>query len=156
VITVLLICHSILAVTLLGALTHQSISIWWPARAGSNSGFVTSLRSVHAAKYVNAVIVLYLATAIIGGFFLYPTYRVFVRTFLERLGRLPVVGSFELKENLTAIGLGLLPAYWYYWRQPLAPEHARNRGLVTLFLTLIVWWGFLVGHVINNIRGFGL
>jgi hypothetical protein len=67
-----------------------------------------------------------------------------------------VVGAFELKENLVAIGLGLLPVYWYYWRQPLAADDARNRRLITLFLTLIAWWGFLVGHVINNIRGFGL
>jgi hypothetical protein len=156
VITVMLICHSILAVTLVGALTHQSISLWWPASAGTGPGFANSVRNVHAAKYSNAVIVLYLVTAFIGGVLLYPTYRVFVRVFLEQLRRMSVVGAFELKENLVAIGLGLLPVYWYYWRQPLAADDARNRRLITLFLTLIAWWGFLVGHVINNIRGFGL
>jgi hypothetical protein len=26
---------------------------------------------------------------------------------------------------------------------------------LTLMLAFIVWWGFLVGHVLNNIRGFG-
>ena len=99
---------------------------------------------------------LYLATAFIGGVLLYPTYRVFVRTFLEQLRRFHVVGAFELKENLTAIGLGLLPVYWLYWRAPLAVDQGRNRRLITLLLTLIVWWDFMVGHVINNIRGFGL
>lgn len=155
-ITVLLICHGVLGAILVGALTHQSISVWWPAKAGANSDIISSVRSVTAAKYTNTVVVLYLAQAILGGVFLYPTYRVFVRTFLEQLHRYPTVGSFELKENFVAIGLGLLPAYWYYWRQPLAADQARNRALVTVFLTFIVWWAFLVGHIINNIRGFGV
>jgi hypothetical protein len=155
-ITILLLCHAVLAVALVGALTHQSISVFWHAKAGAGAGFVSSVRAVTAAKYANAVIVLYLLTAFIGGVLLYPTYRVFVRTFLEQLHRYPTVGTFEMKENFVAIGLGMLPVYWYYWRQPLAPEHARVRALITLFLTFIVWWAFFVGHIINNIRGFGI
>ena len=154
--TIVLLCHAILAITLVGALTHQTISVWWPVKAGAANTFVTSVRAVNAAKYANAVVVLYLMTAILGGFFLYPTYRVFVRTFLEQLHRYPTIGLFELKENFVAIGLGMLPAYWYYWRRPLVAEQSRARGLITLVLTLIVWWGFFVGHIINNIRGFGV
>jgi hypothetical protein len=30
-----------------------------------------------------------------------------------------------------------------------------RRGIV-LVLAFIVWWGFLIGHVMNNIMGFGL
>ena len=48
----------------------------------------------------------------------------------------------------------MLPAYWFYWRRPLDPRHARPRAILTLLLAFIVWWGFLVGHVVNNIRGF--
>jgi hypothetical protein len=65
-------------------------------------------------------------------------------------------GAFELKEHFAAIGLGLLPAYWYYWRASLAPEHARTRAVLTSILAFVVWFSFLVGHVVNNIRGFGV
>jgi hypothetical protein len=27
---------------------------------------------------------------------------------------------------------------------------------VTLILAFVVWWSFLVGHITNNIRGFGV
>jgi hypothetical protein len=64
-------------------------------------------------------------------------------------------GVFELKEHFVAVGLGLLPIYWYTWRRPLEPRYARTRAALTMILALIVWWGFLTGHVLNNIRGFG-
>jgi hypothetical protein len=60
-------------------------------------------------------------------------------------------GSFELKEHFVTIGLGL-PANWYYRRRSLAPDTARIRVALTSILAFIVWWAFLVGHVINNIR----
>jgi hypothetical protein len=63
-------------------------------------------------------------------------------------------GSFGLKEHFVAVGLGMLPAYWYFWRQPLAGEQARPRAVITLILAFVVWWSFLVGHILNNIRGF--
>ena len=31
----------------------------------------------------------------------------------------------------------------------------RLRAMLTAILTFIVWWNFLVGHILNNIRGFG-
>lgn len=154
--TIFLLCHAVVAVTLVGALTHQSISVWWPVKPSGARGVIASVRAVSAAKYANAVVVLYVITAFIGGVLLYPTYRVYVRTFMEQLHRYPTVGSFELKENFVAVGLGLLPAYWYYWRAPLNAKQRRSRALVTLILTFIVWWGFFVGHIINNIKGFGI
>jgi hypothetical protein len=62
---------------------------------------------------------------------------------------------FELKEHFVAVGLGILPAYWSYWRQPLADDHVRTRAVLTAILAFIVWWSFLVGHILNNIQGFG-
>jgi hypothetical protein len=32
-------------------------------------------------------------------------------------------------------------------------SHARDRLAITAILGFIVWWDFLVGHVLNNIRG---
>jgi hypothetical protein len=151
-IIVLLILHGLLAVALLGAITHQTISVWSPAR-GTTESFVGRMRAVSATSYVNAIIVLYLLTALVGAI-LYPSYRLNVRIVLEQMQLFKQNGAFELKEHLVAIGLGMLPAYWYFWRQPLASDHARTRAVITVMLAFIVWWGFLVGHVLNNIRGF--
>ena len=149
--TVLLIVHGLLAVALLGAITHQAASVLLPASRPAGS-FVGRFRAVPGPSYVNAVVVLYLVTAVLGGV-LYTEYRVSVRTVIEQLGMWPAHGAFELKEHFAAVGLGLLPAYWYYWRSTGEP---RTRAALTAFLAVIVWWNFQVGHVLNNIRGFGV
>jgi hypothetical protein len=51
-----------------------------------------------------------------------------------------------------AMGLGLLPAYWYFWRQPQSTEYAVIRKWVTIFLAVSVWYGFLAGHTANDLR----
>jgi hypothetical protein len=151
-IVVLLIVHALLAVTLLGAITHQTISVWLPARKAAGS-FVGRVRAAPATSYANAIVVLYLATATLGAV-IYPSYRLTVRVVLQQMEMFAANGAFELKEHFVAVGLGMLPAYWYFWRQPLAPDYARTRAVITAILALIVWWSFLVGHVLNNIRGF--
>jgi hypothetical protein len=93
--------------------------------------------------------------SIILGGLIYPDYRLGIRGVLEELELRVANGSFELKEHFVAVGLGMLPAYWAFWRQPLLEEHARARAVITALLAFIIWWGFLVGHVLNNIRGFG-
>ena len=80
----LLILHGLLAVALLGAITHQTIGVWTPARGHSGS-FVGRMRAVSATSYVNAIIVLYESTAILGGVFIYPEYRLSVRIVLEQI-----------------------------------------------------------------------
>jgi hypothetical protein len=158
-ITFLLIVHGLLAVTLLGGLTHQAMSAAWPSR--SKVGIIRSFRAVKGSVYTNANIVLYLATAILGGT-IYPVYRVGVRTYLENARLYPAVGSFEIKEQFISVGLAMLPFYWLLW-QRMAQAGATGAGArtariaVTLILCFIVWYAFLVGHVLNNIRGlFGL
>lgn len=152
-ITTLLIIHGLLAVTLLGALTHQTLALWWPAHGGHS--VASSFRGVRGPIYTNTIIVLYVLTVSLGAT-MYPAYRLGVRTILEQLRMNAANGIFELKEHLVAIGLGLLPAYWYYWRQPLVPEHALARRMLTGMLALVVWFAFLTGHILNNIHGFGL
>ena len=149
----LLIIHGLLAVALLGAVTHQTIGVLLPARKTVDS-FVGRMRAVSAPSYVTAIVVLYVATAILGGM-IYPEYRLGVRVVLEQLDLWKADGAFELKEHFVAVGLGMLPAYWVFWRQPLAASHSRERAVITTTLAFIVWWSFLVGHVLNNIRGFG-
>ena len=153
-ITTLLIFHGLCAVFMLGALTHQTLSVWWPATAGGAGSVFHSFRAVRATAYANTVVVLYLLTAAMGAI-LYPTYRIGVRIFFEDLRLSAATGIFELKEHFVAVGLGLLPAYWYFWRQPLVAETATARKAITALLALIVWYSFIVGHVVSSIRGFG-
>ena len=150
-ITVLLIVHGLLAVALLGALTHQSFSVF-RSPSGGKKGFVERFRGVNGPTFVYAVVLIFLVTSL-GGGLLYPQYRIDVRTTLEDLQLRAANGVFEIKEHLVAVGLGLLPAYAYYWRLPLNPGTVVARKAVTWMLAGIVWWSYLVGHVLNNIKG---
>ena len=151
-ITVVLIVHGLLAVTLLGAITHQALSVVPRRAAAGRPSFVDRFRNVNSAAYANAVVVLFVITAI-GGALLYPQYRLDVRTALEDMQMRAANGVFEIKEHLVAVGLGVLPTYWVFWRAPLASEQASARRYLTWLLAFVVWWSFLVGHVLNNIKG---
>jgi hypothetical protein len=151
--TALLIVHGLFAVALLGAITHQTASAWLPARKPAGS-FVGRFRAVAAASYTNAIIALYVCTALLGAI-IYPEFRVSIRGVLEELDVPAAMGAFELKEHFAVVGLTVLPAYWFFWRVPLSEEHTRTRRVLTGILAFITWWNFLVGHVVNNFRGFG-
>ena len=146
----LLIIHGLVAVALLGAITHQTLSAWAPARARPGS-FFGRFRTVPSASYANAIVLLYAVSALLGAI-LYLYFRVDVRPALEQTGHWQALGLFDLKEHFVAIGLALLPAYWVCWRQPRSDEPARTRAVLTSLLAFIVWWSFLIGHVLNNIR----
>ena len=152
-ITVLLIIHGLLAVALLGAITHQAFSVGRHAPAGHRS-FVTKFATVSGGSYTAAIAVLFVITSI-GGALLYPQYRLDIRTTLEDLNMREANGAFEIKEHLAAIGLGLLPAYYYFWKNPGEGSHLAARKYLTWILAFLVWWSFLVGHILNNIKGFG-
>jgi hypothetical protein len=152
-VTALLILHGLVAVALLGAISHQTLAVWAPAEAGPKS-FFGRFRSVPSAAFANAVVALYVISALLGAI-VYLDFRIEVRPILERDGYWRAIGLFDLKEHFIAIGLGLLPAYWLCWRQAHAKELGRTRAALTAVLALVVWFGFLMGHVLNNIRGFG-
>ena len=111
-------------------------------------------RSASQPAFANAIIILYLVTALLGAI-VYLYFKVDVQPDLERDRHWQALGLFELKEDFLAIGLGLLPAYWVCWRRPLADERGWTRAALTAVLAFIIWWGFLVGHVMNDIMGFG-
>jgi hypothetical protein len=151
--TTMLIVHGLIAVALLGAITHQAAALWWPVRA-PNASFVGRFRAVPGTSYVWAIIVLYVVSFILGAW-IYTNYRYTSRLALEQLTFFKVVGAFEFKEHMATIGLILLPAYWAFWRQPLSADYANARKQVTLLLAILVWANFLIGHVVNNFRGMG-
>src|ERR1700722_1131950 len=69
--SIILIVHLLLAITLLGALTHQTVALLWPARPtapvpGGPSGpsFGRAYRGVRVQLYTNVVIGVYLLTAL--------------------------------------------------------------------------------------------
>jgi hypothetical protein len=124
-----------------------------PARAKAGN-FVTRFRAVPSTSYVAAIIILYIGTFVMGAW-IYTQYRFTARLALEQLRFFKTVGVFEMKEHVATIGLIVLPAYWAFWRQPLSEDYAGARKSVTLFLAIIVWTNFLIGHIANNARGFG-
>src|SRR6185436_11522315 len=153
--TILFIIHALLAVALLGALSHQALSVAMPVRAGAGpAGFVTRFRAVHGASYAAAVCVLWIVTFFFGAW-IYTKYRMYVRIPIEQNGFWKTQGFFEMKEHLASIGLGLLPIYWFFWKNARDPQYDSPRKSLTVVLAAMVWFMFLVGHVVNNVRGFG-
>jgi len=152
-VVVLLILHGLLAVALLGAITHQAFSVFTTAPAANGRWtFIDRFRGVDATAYATPIVVLFAVTTL-GGALLYPQYRIDVRPALEDMQNSAANGVFEIKEHLAAIGLGLLPVYWQFWRKPQGPETVAARRYLTWLLAFFVWWNFIVGHVLNDIRG---
>jgi hypothetical protein len=147
----LLIVHGLLAVALLGAITHQALALWRPATAGSDT-FFTRLSNVRAGSYTNAVVLLYFTDFILGAW-IYAAYRVDVRPYLDDVRDFVSAGTFETKEHLATLGFGLLPAYWLFWKVPSFNAHAKERKYITMILAFFVWWNFLIGHFVNNVHG---
>ena len=134
----------------LGAISHQVVSVWAPVRVGapliSWHDYVPSVGKLRQRRHRA------LPRHGGDGQHSYTNYRITARLTLETGHYWKSVGSFELKEHLIAIGLALLPAYWYFWRPSSDAGDARTRTALTTLLAFIVWWTFLAGHVANNIR----
>src|SRR5262245_51634570 len=147
--TTLLILHGLVAVALIGAITHQTLATIAPPNAKPHS-FFGRFRSIPAERFANAIIVLYLTSALLGAV-VYLYFKINVQPNLERDRHWHALGFLDLKEDFIAIGLGVLPAYWFCWRRPFDSENRQARVALTLLLAVIAWSAFLVWHVIDNI-----
>ena len=152
-IVLLLIVHALVGVVLLGAVTHQAVSLMRHAPTRTDS-FLERYSRVTQGAFTRAVVCLYVTNTVLGAM-LYPSYRLDVRIPFEEMGLAWAVGFFELKEHFAGIGLGVLPMYAYTWRSATSEASSRARASLTWVLACIVWWDFLVGHMLNNIRGLG-
>ena len=150
-IVALLICHGLVAFALMGAITHQAVALTVPKPVRAQS-FPARYASVNSAALRNAVIVLFVIAFVLGSL-IYPTYRLDVRIPLEELRLGWAIGLFELKEHFGGIGLATLPLYAYYWNNSETGGKNSGRTATTVLLAFIVWFDFLAGHIINNIRG---
>jgi len=149
--TFLLILHGICALLLVGAVSHQALGVFWPRRPGQTD-FVANARGIRPQIYVVPIIILFVITFILGAT-VYPVYRVYVRPPLEDLRVLYGIGVFEIKENFAAIVLASLPAYWYFWKR--TSDYPTTRAALTAIVFTTVWYNFIAGHILNNLRGFG-
>lgn len=158
----LLLLHGLAAVALLGILTHQAVAIMagrqrsagmrGASASGGNAGFPRRYTRVSAPAFTGAVIVLFPVVTLLGGL-IYPAYRLDVRVPLEEMQLGWAIGLFELKEHFIAVGLFLLPVYSAAWSGQEAVVGQPMRVASTLLLAGITWFSFLVGHVLNNLRG---
>ena len=146
-----LILHGFLAFLLVGAITHQAIGVW-RNKPTPSSTFFQSLVNVRGMTYVNAIIVLYLITAIAGGY-VYPGYVLDVKGSLTDSQMNSAIGAFEVKEHLAIVGMAMLPSYWYLWKNVPATEFRLSRQINTTLVAVMVWVAFFVGHILNNIKG---
>lgn len=147
----LMIMHGMMAVFLVGAITHQAIGVWKTKPAPSGT-FFQSLVNVRGMTYVNAIVLLYVITAILGGV-VYPYYVLDVKGSLTDAQMNEAVGAFEIKEHFAIVGLAMLPSYWYLWKKVPATDFRRARQLNTTLIFAMVWTTFVVGHILNNIKG---
>lgn len=156
-----LLLHGLAGVALLGALTHQLVGALRHARpvpaastpaSPGGAGFLRRYASVRPHAFTIAIVLLFLLCVIPGGT-IYPAYRLDVRVPFEEMGLWWAVGLFEVKEHWGGVGLGLLPLYAWLWHSPQAVEAVRDRRIVTGLLAAIVWFDFIAGHVLNNLRG---
>src|SRR5258708_37768578 len=99
--TTLLIVHGLLAVALLGAITHQAAAVLLPAARPAGS-FTGRFRAVPAPGYANAGVVLYVLTAILGAI-IYAGDRSTIRIVLGEVQLRGASGSFGLQDGLAAV-----------------------------------------------------
>lgn len=146
------ILHGLVAIALLGAITHQGLTVWRQPATVPATVFVNRFRSIPAIHFATAITVLYLLTFALGAY-IYPTFVLHAKQAIVDLGLRKTVGVFQLKEHIAAVGLGMLPVYWHFWRSVPLTAGIRTRRLLTTFLMLAVWWNLIVGYVLNNVRG---
>src|SRR5260370_30607600 len=129
---ILLFCHFLMAVALLAAVTLQAAAVLTSTRQAVGN-FIDRFSPVPAASYAAVIVLLYVPQALLGSW-MYLKYRLYVRIPMEELRHWWTLRAFEFKEHIIAIGIGLLPAYWYLWRQPVSAGDAGLGQSVTLFL----------------------
>jgi len=150
---IFLFAHFLLAVSLLAAITLQSVAILMPVQQTAGS-FMSHFRPVPAANFATLIVCLYVPNFLLGAI-IYIKYRTYVRIPMEQFSYWWSVGAFEFKEHIISLGLAMLPAYWYFYREPLNPQYDGIRKAVTLFIAVAVWYSFIAGHIANDFRGVG-
>lgn len=144
------ILHGLVAIALVGAITHQGLSVW--RRPAPARRFFDRFRAVRAAGYANAVVVLYVVVFTMGAL-IYPIFVLDVKGTVADYGMRTTMGVFQIKEHLGVIGLGMLPSYWHFWHSVPLNQATATRRLLTTLIMVCVWWNLVIGHLLNNLKG---
>src|SRR5258707_9059268 len=129
--SILLFIHFLIAVALLAAVTLQAASVLTSARQAAGN-FIDRFSPVPAASYAAVIVILYMPQALLAAW-MYLKYRLYVRIPMEQLRHWWTLGAFEFKEHIIAMGIGLLPAFWYLWRKPPSADGGVLRMCLTRF-----------------------
>jgi hypothetical protein len=144
-ISIALILHDISATALLLLISWQTLIAWSSTAGASSVRFETSFSSFGLRGLISA---LFVSTIVLGGI-LYPAYRLFVRPNLVASGMRYANGAFEIKEQLAALCLVMLPVYYASWRSGDIISSPIARRVITSLLCAMVWWNFIIGHFMN-------
>lgn len=144
----LLILHTIFAVVLVGAMTHNFFLMINYFR-----GNINRLR-LHN-RYVLYGFVSFIFTYLFTGVLIYPTFRVRVRyDYLDK--SLPwVTGLFEIKEHWLSVALVIFIAYYLLNR---FLDLRRDRHLVKMYsilgiiLSIIIWYATVASFIIGSYK----
>lgn len=114
--TLWLFVHLILALGLLGAITHQAMAVALPVRKPA-IGIVTRFRAVPAAGCTTAICLLYVLTFFAGSF-IYTQYRIAIRIPLETAHFYKTGGFFDFKEHVATLGFVRFQPIGTFGRMP--------------------------------------
>ena len=145
-----------LAVALLGALTHQAVAVLMPVRqVAGGAGFVTRFRAVTGTRLRHGGLRAVDAHVHHGRVDLHQVPH--LRPNPDRAGRL-----LEDARLLRIEGARRDHRPWAACRStgtsgrtPRTRNTTAPANGVTVWLAFVCWFNFLVGHVVNNVRGFG-
>jgi hypothetical protein len=143
----LVVCHAMTAIVLLGAATHQ-IVVAWRARGGRLN---PRLAYIYAATTLAATVV----TVALGAL-AYPTYRYFTRGLYLDHCAVSVSKTFDVKEDLAVFALAVAVLVWTTARR----MHRHSPRLMfdvylgaSVAIGAIVWFNAVSGFVITVTRG---
>jgi hypothetical protein len=144
------ILHGIIAMGLLGAVTHQGLTML--RRPAPAILFVDRFRAIPASRFATTIVILYVLTFALGAY-IYPTYVLDVKGAVAEYGMRKTIGVFQLKEHLAVVGLCSLPVYWHMWHTVPLTADVPTRKFLTVLIMFIVWWNLVIGHILNNVHG---
>lgn len=144
----LLILHSLMAILLLGSITHN-VLLTVPYLWGR-------YKKVRLEKlYVKVVLVAYTLTFALGAI-LYPNYRYHVRDLYFDKHMPWASHLFDIKEHWAGIGLGLVGVF-FLLSLTFDPREDRERVFLYVFLScsiaLTVWFNLIAGLWLTSLKG---
>ncbi len=139
------IVHMVLGLLLLGAFTHH---LWLLFKGQIRE------RAKAVGRFAYWGVLSYIA-CFVWGCFVYPTYKYYVRWLVQDEVAPWATCLFEIKEHTLAAGLAILPFYYLTSRaiKQMDKTTERLHNLSVVVLNVIIWFAFIVGAILVDLRG---